>query len=83
MEPQGTFLLAELSEALFASPLQQSDCPSTEQVRCTALAWAARLGCSCAELVAQEAGDRPECFVTRMRWAIREVTAAFQPLCAA
>jgi hypothetical protein len=66
----------DLAQILFASPLQASDDPSPEQVRA-----AIDLGlCACdgdrtrcAAFVAQEAGDHPEAYAARMRWALRTV----------
>lgn len=72
--------VSELAQVLFASALQRSDDPSHEQVR------AIVRGCSecdrgeCVECVAQEAGDHPDEYVTRMRWAIGAVAAAFPDL---
>ncbi|MES9536823.1 hypothetical protein [Actinomadura sp. NPDC000600] len=74
---------SDLAEILFTSPLQASDHPSAEQVR-TAIddrfgacggdssAWVAA--------VAQEAGDHPETFTARMRWALTTVYEAYPDL---
>ncbi len=61
------------ANALFASALQRSDQPTTEQVR-RAIAAAVRAYGSqgCAARVAQAYGDYPETAPLRMRWA-REV----------
>ena len=65
----GTFE-AVLAEALFASPLQPSDSPSTDQVHhaiTTALrSWGDR---GCAARAAGEFGDHPDTAVARMCWA--------------
>ncbi|MFI7051457.1 hypothetical protein ACIBLB_05305 [Streptosporangium canum] len=68
-----TMSVSELAQVLFASALQASDDPSPDQVR---MVIEARLrAChedlaSCAGCVAQEAGDHPEAYATRMRWAL-------------
>ncbi|MFA1546438.1 hypothetical protein [Actinomadura chokoriensis] len=71
---------SDLAEILFCSGLQQSDRPSAEQVRA---AIDARIGACggdssvCVALVAQEAGDHPETYSARMRWALGIVAAAY------
>jgi hypothetical protein len=66
------------TEALFASDLQRSDRPSPESVRAAVLAALDRLGAGgCAELVAQEFGEHPDCAPGRMRWARHAVRDAF------
>lgn len=69
----------ELAEVLFASPLQQSDRPSPDDVRATVERMLAqhhdRADCAC--YVAQEAGDHPDTYVTRMRWALRTARDAY------
>lgn len=69
---------AARADALFSSPLQRSDEPSTGQVR-QAVAAAVRVFGSrgCVERVAQEFGDHPETAVDRMRWARWAVSEAF------
>jgi hypothetical protein len=66
-------------EALFTSPLQQSDCRTPAQVH-EAIRLAIREFGSrgCAARVAQEFGDHPETAVLRMRW-VREQVAALWP----
>ena len=67
------------TEALFASPLQRSQQPTAESIRAAISAAVARLGeTGCAELVAQEFGDRPDCALGRMQWARRAVRDAFR-----
>jgi hypothetical protein len=62
---------AARAQALFASALQRSDTPSTEQIRHAVTAAVRALGeQGCAELVAQEFGDHPETAAIRMRWAL-------------
>ncbi|MFF5205626.1 hypothetical protein [Streptosporangium sp. NPDC000396] len=69
-----TMSVSELAEVLFTSALQASDNPSADQVR---MAIEDRLrAChadiaDCVACVAQEAGDHPETYETRMRWALR------------
>lgn len=71
---------SDLALILFSSGLQASDHPSPEQVR-TAIG--DRLcACGgdrsiCTALVAQEAGDHPETYAPRMRWALSTVSAAY------
>ena len=72
--------LAELAEALFASALQESEHPTPRQVRAAVSAsLSACLGdcTACAARVAQEAGDHPEQFLRRMRWALRTVEQVY------
>lgn len=61
----------ELAEVVFASDLQPRPTPSRTEVAAAVnrvltshdLAW-----CICQ--VAQEAGDHPDCYLARMRWAL-------------
>ena len=58
------------ANALFASSLQRSDQPSTEQVRRAIAAAVRAYGIEgCAARVAQAYGDHPETALPRMRWA--------------
>jgi len=66
------------TEALFASDLQRSERPTPESIREAVLAALDRLGAGgCAELVAQEFGEHPDCALGRMRWARHAVRDAF------
>ncbi|MCO8274985.1 hypothetical protein M1L60_30830 [Actinoplanes sp. TRM 88003] len=66
------------SEALFASTLQRSQSPTPELIREAVTATVDRLGeARCAEVVAQEFGEHPDCALGRMRWALRAVRSAF------
>ena len=66
------------SEALFASYLQRSQQPTLESIRDVVLDTVGRLGeAGCAELVAQEFGEHPDCALGRMRWARTAVLSAF------
>ncbi|WP_327583084.1 hypothetical protein OHA25_45475 [Nonomuraea sp. NBC_00507] len=70
----------ELAQVLFTTTLQPSDELSPCQIReavderlCACggdPAW-------CAAYVAQEAGDHPETYVVRMRWALTAVAGAY------
>jgi hypothetical protein len=72
---------SDLAEILFCSGLQESDHPSAEQVRraindryCACggdASW-------CVAAVAQEAGDHPETYTARMRWALTTVSEAYR-----
>jgi len=62
-------------EALFASGLQRSDAPTSDEVAEAIRATARRLGpAGCAGEMAQEFGDHPEAAAERMRW-VRQLLA--------
>ncbi|MFG1606166.1 hypothetical protein [Actinoplanes sp. NPDC049265] len=66
------------TEALFASDLQRSQRPTSESVRSAVIAALERLGAGgCAELVAQEFGEHPDCALGRMQWARHAIRDAF------
>ena len=66
------------TEALFVSDLQSSQQPTAELIRAAIAAVVDRLGAGgCAELVAQEYGEHPDCAPGRMRWARTAVRQAF------
>jgi hypothetical protein len=68
------------AEALFVSTLQCSDQPGAAQVRDAVAATLRRLGIKgCAEEVAHEFGDHPDCAVGRMAWALATVRASYPP----
>ena len=68
------------AEALFVSTLQCSENPGAEQVRDAVATTLRRLGIKgCAERVAGEFGDHPDCAVPRMTWALATVRASFPP----
>ncbi|MEU4644293.1 hypothetical protein ACIBTZ_33935 [Micromonospora sp. NPDC049460] len=72
-------LLSTRAEALFASTLQPSKDPTPEQIRQAVLYSVSRhRAAGCAALVAQEYGDHPVEAVSRMRWAVAAVRAAYQ-----
>jgi hypothetical protein len=69
-----------LAEVLYISPIEPSDDPCAEVVRSAIVASLSRCCCDvlgCAAQVAQEAGDHPETYQPRMRWALSAVTNAF------
>ena len=66
------------ADALFVSPLQRYQHPSTGQVRQAVTEAVRTFGQhGCAERMAQEFGEHPETAVTRMRWARELVGKAF------
>jgi hypothetical protein len=66
------------SEALFVSDLQRSQQPTPESIRQAVHDTVGRLGeAGCAELVAQEFGEHPDCALGRMQWARTAVRLAF------
>jgi hypothetical protein len=66
------------TEALFASHVQRSQRPTPELIRDAVTATVDRLGAGgCAEMVAQEFGEHPDCALHRMRWARRAVRMAY------
>jgi hypothetical protein len=73
---------ADLAEVLFASTLQASEAPTAAQVR-TAIEQGLRAwieDCTvCLACVAQEAGDHPDAFASRMHWALAMVHSVYGP----
>jgi len=66
------------TEALFVSDVQRSQHLTAELIRAAVLDTVNRLGeARCAELVAQEFGEHPDCALGRMLWARNAVRAAF------
>ena len=66
------------TEALFVSDLQSSQHPTAELIRAAVAAMVDRLGeARCAELVAQEFGEHPDCAIGRMQWARSAIRSAF------
>jgi len=75
-----TMSTSELAQILFTTPLQASASPSSAQVRAAIDDRLAACGMdcgTCVAAVAQEAGDHPEAYAARMRWALNAVTAAY------
>lgn len=71
-----TTLKTALAEALFASPVQPSDCPTRSAARRAAFAALERFeedGCACC--VAAEFGDHYDTAAARMAWAVALVGA--------
>ncbi|WP_328467514.1 hypothetical protein OHA21_49265 [Actinoplanes sp. NBC_00393] len=65
-------------DALFVSYLQRSQEPTAEIIRAAVHATVDRLGeAGCAELVAQEFGEHPDCAISRMLWARSAIQSAF------
>jgi hypothetical protein len=80
--------LIDLAHVLFASSLQELDRPTAAQVREAVSAALCNCGgdcpayCSaCTAYVAQEAGDHPDRYQRRMRWALAAVRQAYPPAC--
>jgi len=74
--------LVDLAHVLFASPLQEFDRPTPAQVRDAVSKELCECAgdCSvCSGYVAQEAGDHPEGYRRRMRWALATVRQVYQP----
>ncbi|HEY7487778.1 MAG TPA: hypothetical protein VH912_25220 [Streptosporangiaceae bacterium] len=75
-----TMSVSDLAKVLFATDLQASEDPSPDRVR-TAIECRLRVchgdHADCAVYVAQEAGDHPEAYLTRMRWALDTVVKAY------
>jgi hypothetical protein len=71
--------ICDLAAALFSSTLQESDHPSSEQVRTAVLETLRACGGDCRPCVAEEAGDHPESYARRMRWSLRTIEAAYPP----
>lgn len=72
---------SDLAQILFSSGLQASDHPTAEQVRSAIDAKFCACGGDrsvCAAYVAQEAGDHPDIYTARMRWALSTVSEAFR-----
>ncbi|MFI5897434.1 hypothetical protein ACIA5D_45815 [Actinoplanes sp. NPDC051513] len=66
------------TEALFVSDVQRSQEPTAELIREAVTAIVTRFGeARCAELVAQEFGEHPDCAPDRMRWARSAIRLAF------
>ncbi|GGU95896.1 hypothetical protein ACFHW2_15235 [Actinomadura sp. LOL_016] len=70
----------ELAQLLYGSALQESDHPSAEEVRTAVDASLGACGGDkdvCLAEIAQEAGDHPDAYLARMRWAIAAVSRAY------
>jgi hypothetical protein len=70
---------AALYEALFASDLQPSQHPDTQDVHATIMHTILALGMQeCAARMAQEFGDHPDAAIVRMRWARNATLQAYR-----
>jgi hypothetical protein len=68
------------AQALFASTLQPSESPSSEEVRSVVVTTVRRLGIGgCTARTATEFGDHPDTAVARMRWALATIRAVYPP----
>jgi hypothetical protein len=67
-----TLNMSDMAQALFVSPLQASGHPRPAQVHAAIEESMRHYGgwAQCAGRVAQEAGDHPELYAERMRWAL-------------
>jgi hypothetical protein len=82
MEITQRLSLIDLAHVLFASPLQEQDHATPAQVHQTVVRVLDACGgdCSvCSGYVAQEAGDHPDTYQRRMRWALATVHDVYQP----
>jgi hypothetical protein len=78
--PPADVSTAALAQLLFAGPLQPSQRPSPAMIRAAVDAQHNRCDGNlnvAAALVAQEAGDHPDCYAERMHWAIGCVALAY------
>ena len=67
-----------LADVLYISPIEPSEDACAEVIRSTIVASLSRCDVpGCVAQVAQEAGDHPETYQPRMRWALQAVTNAF------
>ncbi|MFB4314393.1 hypothetical protein [Actinomadura sp. 21ATH] len=71
---------SDLAQVLFTTTLQASEHPTDERVR-EAIGERLRAGdpARFAACVAQEAGDHPQEYAERMRWALDAVDRAYAP----
>ncbi|MGW3344281.1 hypothetical protein ACWDA3_13295 [Nonomuraea rubra] len=76
------FTTTELAQVLFVTTLQPSDELSPFRIREAVDERLCACGGDpswCAAFVAQEAGDHPEAYARRMRWALDAVAGAYEP----
>ncbi|GAA2826867.1 hypothetical protein [Nonomuraea rubra] len=76
------FTTTELAQVLFVTTLQPSDELSPFRIREAVDERLCACGGDpswCAAFVAQEAGDHPEAYARRMRWALDAVACAYEP----
>ena len=66
------------TDALFLSYVQRSQDPTAEAIRAAVTDTVGKLGeARCAELVAQEFGEHPDCAPDRMLWARNAIRHAY------
>ncbi len=71
--------LHDAAEALFASPVQPSTCPTADEVTTAVQATIRRLTVEgCAGVVAKEYGDHPGEACLRMSWALATVRQVYR-----
>jgi hypothetical protein len=71
---------SDLAQVLFTTTLQASERPTDARVRDAIEERLRTVGPDrCAAYVAQEAGDHPETYAARMRWALATVNRAYAP----
>jgi hypothetical protein len=72
---------AARAEALFASTLQPSESPATDEVRHAVATTVRRLGIGgCVAHIAREFGDHPDTAAARMTWALATIRTVYPPL---
>jgi hypothetical protein len=72
--------LCALAHVLFASQVQPSQCASAAAIRSAIEAQLRSVHgdpAPCVQFVAQEAGDHPDLYLARMRWARKSVASAY------
>jgi hypothetical protein len=73
-----TTMMETRAEALFASSVQSSEAPTSEQVRSAIAATLVRYGSTgCAARMAEEYGDHPTEAARRMIWVLAALGSAF------
>jgi hypothetical protein len=71
---------AARAEALFASTLQPSESPATDEIRHAVATTVRRLGIGgCVAYIAREFGDHPDTAAARMTWALATIRSVYQP----
>jgi hypothetical protein len=75
-----TMSVPDLAKVLFATTVQASEEPSPDQVRTAIECRLRACRADFAVYVAQEAGDHPDTYVARMRWALDTVVRAYPTL---
>jgi hypothetical protein len=81
-----TMSVSDLAKVLFVTELQASENPSADRIRAAIECRLRACGgnhADCTVYVAQEAGDHPETYATRMRWALDAVARTYSLVTAA